>query len=128
MLKTDLQGRVITAPHEVRGGVVTANATLTTGTAASFIVGDADYYLDILEVTFATSSTATLGGTEVQVDLINDGTIVRSVGVPYGTTQLFFDIPLKQITKGTPWNVDMNDITGTTVWVGATIIKNPQQT
>lgn len=123
MPKEDAQGKLIIVPHTVRNAVFSANATLTTGTAGSLTAGDADYFLDIVEISFSTSSVAaaaTLGG---QIDLISDGTIVRSFGVPASNSQFYYDLPLKQVTKNTPWVVDMSDITGTTVWVGATLIK-----
>lgn len=115
----DATGRTFIAMHEVRGGLVTANASITTGTATSLISGDADKFLDIVEISFANNSTV-----GAHVNIVNDGTTIRGVDVPLsGTVQLCFDTPLKQITKNTPWNIDMDDITGTTVMVGATLIK-----
>jgi hypothetical protein len=120
-MKHDSQGRQFIAQHDVRSALVSANASLTTGTATSLISGDADYFLDIVEITF--SNNTTVAGGVSNVDLISDGTIVRTVSCPPGVTQLFFDAPLKQITKGTPWNVDLVDITGDTIAVGATLIR-----
>lgn len=126
-MKHDTQGRQFVALHDVRGAIVTANATLSSGTAASLIAGDADYFLDIVEIQFSTGSTAALGTATAGVDLINDGTVIRHIDVPEGgTVQLKFDVPLKQITKNTPWNLDMDDLTGTNVSVGATLIKVQQ--
>lgn len=105
--------------HDVRGALVSAVATLTTGTAGTLINGDADYFLDIVEITMANNSTVAAA-----VDLKNDGTTVRSISVPAnGTVQLTFDAPLRQETKNIPWVLDMEDITGTSVTVGATLIK-----
>src|SRR3990167_1446299 len=106
-MKEDSYGRQFIAMHDVRGALVSANVTLTNGTGGTLIAGDADYLLDIVEITFATASTA--GG--AVVDLNNDGTVVRSVGLPAGGMHLKFDVPLKQITQNTPWVVDMNDVT-----------------
>ena len=115
----DATGRTYIAMHEVRGGLVTANASLTTGTSTILIAGDADKFLDIVEISLANDSTVA-----VHVDLTNDGTTIRGIDIPVtNTVQLYFDAPLKQITKNTPWNIDMGDITGTTVMVGATLIK-----
>lgn len=123
-LKQDAAGRGIMVMHDARGAVISAAANLTTGTATSLIVGDADYLLDIVEMTLANNSSVALGGGLAGVDLINDGTIVRHIDLPdLGTIQLLFNPPLKQITKNTPWNVDLNDITGTTISIGATLVK-----
>lgn len=115
----DLQGRQFVAHHDVRNAIYSASATLSTGTATSLIAGDSGYFLDIIELTAANNSDVA-----VSVTLTNDGTTIRTVGVPAGsTTQLRFDVPLKQQTKNTPWIVDMGDITGTTVTVEAYLIK-----
>ena len=120
----DSDGNLLTSHYTVRDGIVTANATLTTGTSTSLIAGDSDYFLDIVEITFANSSTVALGNAVVGVDIINDGTVVRHIDmVDGGTEQLTFVTPLKQIVKNTPWMVDMDDVTGTTVKVGAHLIK-----
>ncbi len=114
----DNKGRQFIAMHEVRSALVTANASLTTGTATTLIAGDSADFLDIVEITFSNNSTVAVG-----VDLGNDGTIIRHLDLPAGMTQLRFDAPLKQITKNLPWTLDMDDVTGTTVSVGATLIK-----
>ena len=119
MEKKDLQGRGFIAMHDVRGALVSANASLTSGTSTQLISGDSSYMLDIVEATFANNSSV-----GAHVDLINDGTVIRGIDIPaYGTVQVGFDAPLKQNTINTPWNVDMNDITGTTVMIGATLIR-----
>ena len=124
-MKHNAEGKEFMGFHEVRGAVVTANATLSNGTAATLVAGDADYFLDIQEITFSTGSTAALGTSLAGIDIINDGTIVRHVDLlDGGLEQLTFDIPLKQITKGTPWIVDMDDVSSTTVQIGATLIKD----
>lgn len=119
----DPQGRIFIAQHDVRGAIVTANASVTKSDdpITSLIAGDADYFLDIIEITLANSSTVGAG-----VDIGNDGTIIRHFDIPASSTlQLMFDAPLKQITKNIPWTVDMTgtDVTGTTISVGAMLIK-----
>lgn len=123
-IKFDGDGNLMTAHYDVRGGIVTANASLTTGTAASLLSGDSDYLLDLVEITFATASTVALGTATFGIDLINDGTVVRHIDMfDAGTQQFRFDPALPQVTKNTPWNVDMDDVTGTTVKIGAVFIK-----
>lgn len=117
--KRDNSGAQVMAFHEVRSALVSANASVSTGSAATLIAGDASSFLDIVEMTISHNST--LAG--AVIDIINDGTIVRTVALAAGTTQLKFDAPLKQLTKGLPWVIDMNDITGSTVDVGATLVR-----
>ena len=111
--------------YEVSAAFVSASASLTTGTAVSLLVGDADYFLDLVEIMFSTTSTVTLGTVNFNIDLINDGTIYRtfSTGEGQDVVQLIFPAPLRQNTKNTPWKVDMDDVTGTTVNVAATFVK-----
>lgn len=123
MIKQDNQGKQFIASHDVRSAIVTASATLTTSDASvtTLVAGDADYFLDIFEVSFANSSTGGAG-----VDLGSDGTIVRHVDIPASNTiQLMFDAPLKQLTKNVPWTLDISgaDITGTSIQVGASLVK-----
>lgn len=116
------------ALHDVRGAIVTASATLTNGTATSLVAGDADYFLDLVEVQLSTGSTVALGTATAGIDLKNDGTTIRHIDIPEGgTVQLKFDVPLPQITKNTPWVLDLDDITGTTVRVDAIFIKKSGQ-
>lgn len=126
MFKLDGSGRLVTLPHDFRHGNFTAFATLSANTAAQLFPGDADYFTDIQEISFANSSSAAAGTAPVGIDLVNDGSIIRHIDLPFaGTVQLMFDMPLKQYTKNTPWNVQFSsaDISGTTVKVGATLIK-----
>lgn len=115
----DTRGRQFIAMHDARGAIVTAAASLTTGTAATFLSGDASDFLDLIEATFANNSTAA-----ATVTLANDGTTIRTIVVPAATTlAVKWDVPIKQLTKNVPWVIDMEDITGTTVTVGANFIK-----
>lgn len=119
-MKKDIDGRQFIAMHEVRGAIVSANASLTTGTATSLIAGDSDYFLDIVEMTCANNSAAA-----VSLTLMNDGTTIRTITIPATDTKHFkFDVPLKQQTKSTTWVADMEDVTGTTVTIDAYLIKN----
>ncbi len=117
--KYDRDSKLMIQMHEARGALVTASATLSNGTAATLLAGDADKMLDLIEVSFATASI--LG---VSVDLMNDGSVIRSVVAPAGgTLHMKFDAPVEQLTKNIAWVVDMEDTTGTTVKVNATFIK-----
>lgn len=115
----DKLGREITIPYVARGALVTATATLTTGTPTTLIAGDTDYPLDILEVTFSNQSTVA-----ALVTLLDDGTTVRTLEIQPGTVELCPHIPIIQGAKGGNWYVKMEDITGTTVTVDAILTKN----
>lgn len=121
--KRDTQGRTFIAQHDVRGALVSANASLTNSDASltSLVSGDVDYFLDIIEISLSNASTVGVG-----VDLGNDGTLLRHFDIPASSTiQLMYDAPLRQQTKNLPWTLDISgsDITGTTVNVAATLIK-----
>lgn len=119
--KHDTQGRWFIAHHDVRGALVSAAVSVSTGTPTSLIAGDSDYFLDIVELSFANASTAS-----ASVVIVNDGTPIRTFQVPASnTSRMSFDAPMRQQTKGTPWFIDMEDITGTTISVDAVLIKKP---
>ena len=124
-MKHTTDGIYITQPYEVGGAFVSATATLTTGTATSLVTGDADYFLDLVEIMFSSTSTVALGTANFSIALINDGETYRtfSMGEGQDVTQALFPAPLRQNAKNTPWNVDMDDVTGTTVNVAATFVK-----
>lgn len=117
--KRDNENRLFIAWHEVRGALITAYATVTNGTPTTLDAGDADYFTDIVEIQFSNNSTAAVG-----VDLKQDGTKVRHYEIPANSTVgKNYPVPLKSITKALPWQITMPDITGTTVEVGAFLIK-----
>jgi hypothetical protein len=117
--KHDRDNKLMMAFHDIRGAIVSASASVSTGTGTSLIAGDSDKMLDLIEITLSNNSTVA-----AQVSLTNDGTIIKNLQIPVGgTLPLRFDAPLEQVTKNTPWLVDMEDITGTTVVVNASFIK-----
>lgn len=119
-MKTDVDGRQFIAQHDVRGAIYTASVTLTGGTAQTLIAGDADYFLDLIEVSFANNSVS------ARLTLVNDGSTVRTIQASAGQTNLKFDAPLAQPVKNTPWMADLEDITGTSIVVDARFIKKNQ--
>lgn len=119
MLK-DSRDREVINMYEVRSGIYTAAASLAGSQVTSLIPGDADYFLDLVEIMMSNNSTVAVG-----VNLKNDGSVVRNFQIPAGATiQVDFECPLTQWVKNTPWTLQMDDVTGTTVTVGATVIKN----
>lgn len=114
-------GRQIVWPFQVRDLMATASATLTSGTAATFLAaGGAGVFHDCVHLSFANQSTAA-----ANIALLADGSVIKTVQVPAANT-LSIDLtsPLLQPTANTVWTVDMEDITGTTVIVDGTFVKN----
>lgn len=106
--------------YAVRGAVATATASLTNGTSTSLLAGTAGEFHDLMEISFSNNSTAA-----VQVQLLDDGTAVRTFQAAASTiTQEKFSPPVPANAAGGQWNVDMPDITGTTVTVNALFAKN----
>lgn len=113
-------GRIVTRPYQIRGLVTTASATLSTGTVTSLLAGSSDVFHDLYEMTMSNDSSAA-----VQVLLEDDGTAVRNFELPATSISQFqFLVGLPQSSTGSVWELDLPDITGTTVRVYATFIKN----
>lgn len=115
---------ILTTPYVVRESIVTAHASLTTGTNTTLLTGDSDYPLDLVQIGFSNNSDAA-----TTVTLTDDGTTVNIYPVPASTANQFnYEIPIPQSAKGGNWQVDLPDITGTTITVRGLFIKRPQQT
>lgn len=117
-------GRQVMTLYQVRDLISTASLSLTTGTAAVLIAGTTGEFHDLVYVSFTNSSDAA-----VTVTLRDDSTDVRSFVVPVSTTnsgivQKDYPIPWPQGATGSAWQVDMPDITGTTVSIEALYVKN----
>lgn len=114
-------GRPIVTPYQARDLIVTAYLTVTTGTRTVLLTGDADHFHDLLEISCATDSTVT----STNLLIVDDGTTVRGLDIPIAdTVQLKFPAPLPQSAKGGNWYVDMEDVTGTTLQIGALFMKH----
>ncbi len=112
--------RGVVVLHEARNALVSATVSVSSGTASSLIAGDAELFLDIVEISFANNSTV-----GAAVALKSDGTTIKNFNIPAGgTVQLELGSLLRQQTKNTPWLVDMEDITGTTIIVDALLVRN----
>ena len=114
-------GRQVFVMAQVRDLVQTAYVQITSGTPVVLAAGNSGYFLDLVEISFATNSTVAT----TNIILKDDGTTVRGVDIPVDdTVQLKFDVPVPQGAKGGDWVVDMEDVTGTTLDVSATFIRN----
>ena len=114
-------GRQVMVLHQVRDLVETAYVQIASGTPVVLKAGNSGYFLDLVEISFATNSTVA----SANVTLKDDGTVVRGVDIPVDdTVQLKFSVPIPQSAKGGDWVVDMEDVTGTILDVSATFIRN----
>ena len=105
--------------YVVRGELVTAHASLTTGTNTTLLTGDSVAKLDLVQIGFSNASDAA-----TSVTLTDDGTTVNIYPVPASTANQFnYEIPVPQSKAGGDWQVDLPDITGTTITVRALFIK-----
>lgn len=113
-------GRTVVWPYQVRDLINTAYVSITTGTVAALIAGVTDVFLDLVQISFSNSS-----GNAASVVLNNDSTTVQTFLVnPNATTNYTFPVPIRATSTGSAWNVDMADITGTTVTIQAQFIRN----
>ena len=117
-------GRQVMTLYQVRDLIATASLSLTNGTAAVLIAGVTGEFHDLVYMSFTNNSDAA-----VTVTLRDDSTDIRSFVVPISTTnsgivQKDYPIPWPQGATGSAWQVDMPDITGTTVSIEALFIKN----
>ena len=115
----DSIGRLINLPYAVREALVTAHASLTTGTNTTLLTGDSASKLDLIQIGFSNNSDAA-----TSVTLSDDGTTINIYPVPAATANQFnYQIPIPQNKAGGNWQVDLPDITGTTITVRGLFIK-----
>lgn len=117
----DKVGRAISWPFQVRDLAATAIASLSNGTSTVLLgAGGTGVFHDMVHVTLSNNSTSA-----VSVALLDDGTTRKTFQIPASNTlSIDFSYPFIQSTANTIWNVDMEDVTGTTVSVDAVFIKN----
>lgn len=117
-------GRQVVTLLQVRDLIATASATLSTGTAATLLAaGGSGVFHDLVHLT--ASNNSTVAGNTASVQLLQDGSVVKTLQVPNGgTLAIDFTVPIPQGSSNTVWTVDMEDITGTTVYIDALFAKN----
>jgi hypothetical protein len=115
----DKNGRQVVMLYTVRDMMKTAAASVSTGTSTTLLAGDEAVFHDLLYIRCANNSDAA-----TTIVLKDDGTTVRTFDVPANDYVAETLVPHPQNAKGGNWDVDMPDITGTTVEVTATFIKN----
>lgn len=109
---------------QARDLMTTAYTSVTNGTEATLLAASAGFYFDLVYIMAANNSDA---AATVDVRGVSGGNILMTMVVPpYGTSGVSLPTPLPQTgTDGTGnnWTIDMNDITGTTVYVSALFSK-----
>jgi len=115
-------GRKVVWPYQVRDLVQTAYATLSNGTETTLLTGAASTLHDLVEISLANTSSVAV---QVDVRSATAAGIVKTFEVPPTTTVgATYTLPIPQDIAADTWTADMPDITGTTVLVAATFIKN----
>ena len=116
-LSTDDLGRGITRPVQARDLIATAYTTLINGTETTLKTGVVGAYLDLIYLT-----GANLSDVAVPVDIrdVTAGNIVTTLIIPpMNTIELHCPVPFPQSATGNDWTADIDDITGTTVYLSA---------
>lgn len=111
-------GRQMTR-YTMRDTIVTAYLEVSTGTKTALQAGIASTFLDLKQMTLANNSSVA-----VTVEVLDESTTVRKIVVPVTSTIVMeFDPAIPQSAQGVAWYVDLDDITGTTVLVGAEFVR-----
>lgn len=118
-------GRQLTRPVQVRDLIVTARATVSTGTETTLLSGASGSYHDLIFIHATNSSGA---ATTIDVRSVTGGNVVLTLDVPAtgvgnSNPSVTLPVPYPQDATGNNWTVDMPDITGTTVTVEALFSK-----
>jgi hypothetical protein len=112
-------GRQVMRPLQVRDLMATAYVSLTTGTETTFLAATAGKYFDLVYV--MASNTSDVAAT-ISLRGVTAGNILMTLRVPAnGIAGISLPVPLIQQntsdSSGNNWTVDMDDITGTTVYM-----------
>lgn len=116
-------GRQLVRPVQVRDLIVTAYASLTNGTETTLLSASAGYFHDLIYIMGANSSDVAV---TVDIRPVTAGNVIMSLQIPAsGTAGVSLPVPIPQmgVDTGNNWTADMNDITGTTVYVSALFSK-----
>lgn len=117
-------GRQVMKVNQVRDLLSTAYVSLTTGTETTLLSATAGFYYDLVYIMGANNSDAVA---TVDIRGVSGGNILMTLVVPpYGTSGVSLPVPIPQTGSdgtGNNWTADMNDITGTTVYVSALFSK-----
>ena len=117
-------GRQLIRPVQVRDLLATAYVTLTNGDETTLLSAVTGSYFDLIYVMGANASDV---AAKVSIRPITGGNITHTFIFPTGTQGFVLPVPYPQAGTGdgtgNNWTVDMDDITGTTVYVSALFSK-----
>ena len=117
-------GRQLNRPIQVRDLLATAYVSLTTGTEATLLAANVGYYCDLVYIMGSNNSDVAV---TVDIRPVTAGNIVMTLRLPAnGVAGVALPVPYPQTgTDGTGnnWTADMEDVTGTTVYLSALFSK-----
>lgn len=120
-IATDGIGRAIVRPVQTRGLLQTAYVSIANGTETTLLAGATGIYFDLIYAMATNNSDAAV---TVDFRAATAGGVQTSIRVPAnGTAGVSLTTPIPQDVAADTWTVDMPDITGTTVTVGALFSK-----
>ena len=115
-------GRQVITPYQVRDLVATAYLALATGTETALLAGAASTFHDLVQVLCANTSDAAV---DVDFRYGTAGSVIASITAPADATSgAVFAIPIPMSEVAQAITADMADVSGTTVNITATFIKN----
>jgi len=114
-------GRQVTYPYQVRDLITTAYVSVANGTVIDLLAGGGTgIFHDLVQIQLSNNS-----GVAATIVLLDDSTTVATFVVPANSSVNFtYPTPIPQSSANGDWEVDMTDITGTTVSITALFIKN----
>lgn len=117
-------GRQVMKVHQVRDMIATAYVSLTNGTETTLLAAAAGYYHDLIYI--MGSNTSSVAAT-VSIRPKTAGNIVMTLRIPAnGTTGVSLPVAIPQFGSdgtGNNWTADLDDVTGTTVYLSALFSK-----
>jgi hypothetical protein len=118
----DKLGRLLSRPVQVRDLILTAYATVSTGTEATLLTAAVGTFADLIMITATNQSTV---ATQLDIRAVSGGNIIHTMFLPAqnGPVGWSLSVPWPQDATGNAWTVDLPDITGTTVNVSALFSK-----
>lgn len=117
----DKLGRQLVRPVQMRDLTSTAYATLTNGSETTLFAGATSTYHDLIYVLGANTSDVAV---TVHLRASLAGNILMSLQIPASATAgVATPVPIPAGDVGATWTADMDDITGTTVYLSALFSK-----